>query len=281
VVLDTVEREEALALSHGSLPAGRYVRLSVKDTGSGIDAATLGRILEPFFTTKPVGHGTGLGLSTVHGIVTQHGGALSVASRPGEGSTFQAYFPHASERASEAAGERQDARTPAIPRGRGETILIVDHDAPLVPLAEEMLAALGYEAVGFDQSAMALEAFRADPGRFDLVLTDDIMPEMTGTELAGALHEIRPSLPVILMTAGGRPIPSHRLQAAGIREVLKKPLLLAAIAELLARHLSSPRETPPAEGSEAPDAVASGGGHLLGYDASARNLVKCRTSSPA
>jgi signal transduction histidine kinase/ActR/RegA family two-component response regulator len=280
VGLDTVEREEALALSHGSLPAGRYVRLSVKDTGSGIDAATLERILEPFFTTKPVGQGTGLGLSTVHGIVTQHGGALSVASRPGEGSTFQAYFPQAGERAGEVAGEQPDARTPTVPRGRGETILIVDDDAPLVPLAEEMLAALGYEAVGFDQSATALEAFRADPGRFDLVLTDDIMPEMTGTELADALHEIRPSLPVILMTAGGRPIPSHRLQAAGIREVLRKPLLSAAIAELLARHLPSP-ETTPAEESEAPDAVASGGGHSVGYDAPARNLIKCRTQSPA
>jgi DNA-binding NtrC family response regulator len=142
-----------------------------------------------------------------------------------------------------------------------------------------MLAALGYEAVGFDQSVTALEAFRADPGRFDLVLTDDIMPEMTGTDLAGALHEIRPSLPVILMTGGGRLIPSHPLQAAGIREVLKKPLLSATIAELLARHLPSPPETSPAEASEAPDAVARGEGHSVGYDASARNLVKCQTSA--
>lgn len=240
VGLDTVEADNGLVLSHGSLPAGRYVRLAVKDTGSGIDAATLERILEPFFTTKAVGEGTGLGLSTVHGIITQHGGALNVESRPGAGSIFQAYFPQAAEGAGEIAGERHDSRT--IARGHGETILIVDDDAPLVPLAEEILAALGYEAVGFNRSATALEAFRAGPDRFDLVLTDDIMPEMTGTELAGALHQIRPALPIILMTGGGRHIAPDRLQAAGIRDVLKKPLLSATIADVLARHLPPQRE---------------------------------------
>jgi signal transduction histidine kinase len=233
----TVEVDDDFAVSHGNLPAGRYVRLSVSDTGCGMDAATLERILEPFFTTKAIGQGTGLGLSTVHGIVTQHGGALNVSSRLGEGSTFEAYFPHAGEVALE-----QKESAPSVPRGNGETILIVDDHAPLVPLAEEMLAALGYEAVGFDHSAAALDAFRADPDRFDLVLTDDVMPEMSGTELAGALHEIRPRLPVILMTGGARPIPSHRLQAAGIREVLKKPLLSATIAQLLARHLVSRKD---------------------------------------
>jgi CheY-like chemotaxis protein len=105
-----------------------------------------------------------------------------------------------------------------------------------------MLAALGYEPVGFDTSAAALAAVRADPDRFDLVLTDQLMPEMTGTELATALHEIRPDLPVFLMTGG--PIRTHRLQAAGVREVLKKPLLSATIAECLARHLSPQRGLP-------------------------------------
>jgi len=234
VRLDTIDIDEGLELSHGSLSARRYVRLAVTDTGSGIDAATLERILEPFYTTKAVGQGTGLGLSTVHGIVTHYGGALNVESRVGEGSTFQAYFP----RADESAVGQQDSRTPRVPRGHGETVLIVDDEATLVPLAEEMLAALGYEAVGFDHSVTALEAFRAAPDRFDVVLTDDIMPEMTGTELAGALHEIRPSLPVILMTGGVRPIGSRRLQDAGIREVVKKPLLSATVADVLARHLS-------------------------------------------
>jgi len=236
VALHAVEAKDTLALSHGSLPPGRYVRLSVNDTGCGIDAATLERILEPFFTTKAVGQGTGLGLSTVHGIVTQHGGALNVESSPGNGSTFEAYFPHAGE----GVVAEEVARAAKVPRGNGETILIVDDDAPLVPLAEEILAALGYEAVGFDQSATALEVFRAAPDRFDLVLTDDIMPEMTGTELAGVMHEIRPNVPIILMTGGGRPVRTHRLHAAGIREVVKKPLLSSTIADLLARHLSAP-----------------------------------------
>jgi signal transduction histidine kinase len=234
VELDIVEVDD-LALSHGHLSAGRYIRLSVKDTGAGMDAETVGRILEPFFTTKPVGKGTGLGLSTVHGIINQRGGALNIESRIGEGSTFRAYFPHAEE----AAVAQREFPGPEIPRGNGETILIVDDDAPLVPLAEEMIASLGYEAVGFNRSAQALESFRATPDRFDLVLTDDAMPEMTGTELADALHNIRPSVPIILMTGGGRPIRSDRLETIGIREVVMKPLLSAAIAELLARHLSS------------------------------------------
>jgi signal transduction histidine kinase/FixJ family two-component response regulator len=236
VRLDVVEADAALALSHGGLPAGRYVRLSVQDTGSGIDPADLERIVEPFFTTKAVGQGTGLGLSTVHGIVTQHGGALNVESRLGHGSTFQAYFPHAGA----ALGEPQAARAPALRRGRGETILIVDDDAPLVPLAEETLAALGYEPVGFDQSTAALAAFRAAPDRFDLVLTDDIMPGMTGTELAAQLHALRPGLPIILMTGAGAPTRANTLRAAGVREVVRKPLLAATMAELLARHLPAP-----------------------------------------
>jgi signal transduction histidine kinase/ActR/RegA family two-component response regulator len=233
VRLDIVAADAQLALSHGSLPAGRYVRLSVQDNGAGIDAADLERILEPFFTTKAVGKGTGLGLSTVHGIVTQHGGALNVESRRGHGSTFQAYFPHAGER----GGERAEADAPALRRGRGETILVVDDEKPLVPLAEETLAALGYEPVGFDQSAAALEAFRAAPDRFDLVLADDVMPGMTGRELAAAVHALRPGLPIILMTGAGRPIRAQHLRAVGVREVVKKPLLASTMAEVLARHL--------------------------------------------
>ena len=236
VKLDAIDLAGPLTLSHGQLSAGHYVRLTVKDTGSGIDAATLERIFEPFFTTKVVGQGTGLGLSTVHGIVTQHGGALNVQSSPGAGSTFQAFFQHAGE----VAADQESHAPSSVSRGHGETILVVDDDAMLVPLAEEMLAALGYEAVGFNRSTAALEAFRAAPDRFDLVLTDDIMPEMTGTELADALLEIRPNLPILLMTGGGRLIRSQRLQAVGVREVIKKPLSSAQIAELLARYLPSP-----------------------------------------
>lgn len=233
--LDTTEAGEALTLSHGNLPAGRYIRLTVKDTGTGMARATMERMFEPFFTTKPAGQGTGLGLSTVHGIVVAHGGAVDVKSRLGEGTTFEIYFPQIE---GVAASQERD-KAPEIPvrYGNGETILVVDDDTPLVTLAEEMLAALGYEPVGFDRTPAALHAFRTNPERFDLVLTDEVMPEMTGIELSGQLHEIRPDLPVVMMTGYGRTLRSRQLKAAGVSEVINKPLLSAAVARCLARHL--------------------------------------------
>ena len=222
------------ALSHGSLPAGRYLHLSVSDTGPGVEPAIMDRLFEPFFTTKAAGEGTGLGLATVHGIVTEHGGAINVESRLGAGTTFEAYFPQTSDEAVAEAPRSENL----APRGDGETILFVDDERPLVLLGEEMLAAIGYEPVGFDTSSAALAAFRADPDRFDLVLTDEIMPGMTGTELAIALHEIRPDVPIILMTGYAGEFRADRQQAAGIREVLRKPIPLEAISRCLARHLS-------------------------------------------
>lgn len=234
VELDEVEVDGELALSHGELTSGGYVRLAVRDSGHGIDPSTMERIFEPFFTTKPVGQGTGLGLSTVYGIVVEHGGALHVESRPRDGTKFEAYFPRmeAPDIEEEGPAEAQ------VGRGRGETILLVEDDRRLMLLGEEMLAALGYEGVGFDHAPTALAAFRADPQRFDLVLTDEVMPEMTGTELAGALRDTRPDLPVVLMSGYDHPLQSHRLQAAGIQEVLKKPLRSAELTECLAKHLS-------------------------------------------
>jgi signal transduction histidine kinase/ActR/RegA family two-component response regulator len=232
VALDPVALDAERALSHGDLAAGRYVRLSVRDSGHGMDAATLERIFEPFFTTKAAGTGTGLGLAMVHGIVSDHGGAMNVQSRPGAGSSFEAYF-----RQAEAAPADDDRGEAPLPLGQGEAVLFVDDERPLVLLGEEMLAEIGYEPIGFDKSPAALAAFRADPDRFDLVLTDEIMPEMTGTELAKALHEIRPDLPIILMTGHGGTVEARGSRAAGIREVLKKPLLSADLAKGLARHL--------------------------------------------
>jgi DNA-binding NtrC family response regulator len=168
----------------------------------------------------------------VHGIVSDHGGAIDVRSKPGAGSSFAAYF-----RQAEAPPADDDSGEAPWPLGQGETILVVDDERPLVRLGEEMLAAIGYEPVGFDASPAALRAFRAEPDRFDLVLTDEFMPEMTGTELALKLHEIRPDLPILLMTGHGAAVEARRAHAAGIREVLKKPLLSADLAEGLARHL--------------------------------------------
>jgi CheY-like chemotaxis protein len=234
VGLATVELPGPVALSHGRLKAGRYARLTVRDAGQGMDEATLGRIFEPFFTTKATG--TGLGLASVHGIVAEHGGALDVRSRPGEGSSFAAYLACPKDFAAVAAASGEPA---PLARGHGETVLLVDDEQPLVLLGEEMLAALGYEPVGYDSSPdEALAAFRAAPGRFDALLADEVMPALTGTELAAAVHRIRPELPVILMTGhGGEAGRQRHLQAAGVKEVLRKPLLARDIAQSLARHL--------------------------------------------
>jgi signal transduction histidine kinase/CheY-like chemotaxis protein len=231
--LDTRNAPDGMALTHGELPSAHYIRLAVQDTGHGIDEPTMQRIFEPFFTTKPAGSGTGLGLSTVHGIVTQHGGALNVRSQPGAGTTFEVYFPR-----SEAAALGDKASLSPIAYGGGETILLVDDESSLVLLGEEMLAALRYEPVGFDNPAAALASFRRNTQRFDLVLTDEVMPEMTGTELAMALHQLRPELPILLMTAYSGTIHKDRLRAAGVREVINKPLLPARLADCFARHLS-------------------------------------------
>jgi signal transduction histidine kinase/CheY-like chemotaxis protein len=232
VGLDTVDIATDTPLSHGRLAAGRHVRLSVSDTGDGIDAGTMKRMFEPFFTTKAVGRGTGLGLAAVHGIVTEHGGAINVRSTPGAGTTFEVFFPQTA-----APIELADQLQAVTPSGHGQTILIVDDETSLVLLGEEMLATLGYEPVGFDSGSAALAAFRADPARFDGVLTDEVMPDLTGTELAQAVHTTRPDLPIVLMTGYGGPVEHQRLQAAGIRDVIRKPLLSAAIARCLARHI--------------------------------------------
>ncbi len=235
LALDTVEAERELALSHGTVSAGRHVRLAVTDTGGGIDAATAERIFEPFFTTKGPGGGTGLGLATVHAVVADHGGALNLRSRPGAGSTFEVYLPRTE---APAAAELEEAAAASpLPRGRGEAVLLVDDEELLERLGEEMLAALGYEPVGFGSAPRALAAFRADPGRFDLALTDEVMPEMTGTRLAAELRRVRPDIPVVLMTGYAGTVAPERLRAAGVREVLRKPLALRTLAEGLSRHL--------------------------------------------
>jgi signal transduction histidine kinase len=232
ITLDTIETNGDLMLSHGTLPVGRYVRLSVSDAGHGMDRPTMRRIFEPFFTTKAAGSGTGLGLAAVHGIVTEHHGAINVESVPGAGTRFEAYFPR-----TEALG-RDDGKTDAtLPQGGGQTILLVDDEHDLVLVGEEMLASLGFEPVGFDNSGAALGAFCADPQRFDLVLTDEIMPTMTGTELARDIHQLRPELPIVLMTGYAGPVAIDGMQDTGIREIIRKPLLSSTIAQCLARHL--------------------------------------------
>jgi CheY-like chemotaxis protein len=234
VVLERVAVGERRLLSHGTLGAGHYVRLSVSDTGSGIPPPVLERMFDPFFTTKRVGDGTGLGLALVHGIVADFGGVIDVATQVGVGTTFTIWLP-ATDDMPRLAGKP----TGELPRGKGETVMIVDDERALVALAEETLAELGYEAVGFDSSLAALQAFRAEPKRFDLVLTDETMPDLTGIELAREIRQLRPEISIILMSGYSGPQLSERAQAAGVIDVLRKPLIRRDIAEPVARALQA------------------------------------------
>lgn len=234
--LERIDVDEGLILSRSNLAAGRYVRLSVSDTGIGMDKATLERIFDPFFTTKEVGKGTGLGLSIVHGIVTDHGGAISAYSEPGHGTTFQLYLPCA-----DVAAETDASAEFAMPFGHGEVVLFVDDEPSLVELGEELLAALGYEPIGYHSGQEALAAFRADPARFDLVITDQIMPKLTGLDFAAELIRIRPDIPILLATGRADLALAQRGRLTGIREVVKKPLLTRELAEAIARMLGEGR----------------------------------------
>ena len=236
VVLDRLDLHGTQVLSRGTLLPGSYVRLSVGDTGTGIPPGVLERMFDPFFTTKEVGQGTGLGLSLVHGIVTELGGVIDVTTKAGEGTCFAIWLPLASE-----AEKSLVAETGELPRGNGETLMIVDDEPVLVTLAEEMLAELCYEPVGFPSSSAALQAFRAEPSRFALVLTDEAMPDLVGTELASEIRKLRPAVPIILMSGHGGPQLAKRAAAIGVNEVLHKPLQRRDLAESLARVLGAYR----------------------------------------
>jgi CheY-like chemotaxis protein len=197
-----------------------------------MSADVLQRAFDPFFTTKKVGEGTGLGLSMVHGIVADLGGAIDIATELGRGTQVTVWLPVSGE--SEAPPLRPE---PTWPRGAGQVVMVVDDERPLVELAEELLAELGYEPVGFDSSERALEAFEADPQRFDAVLTDEMLPGLPGSELARRLLALRPGLPVILVSGNVGAALEQRARDAGVVALLRKPLGLQELAETLARTL--------------------------------------------
>jgi PAS domain S-box-containing protein len=236
VALERVQVSEQRPLSRGTLSPGDYVRLVVSDTGTGIPAAVLERMFDPFFTTKGVGEGTGLGLSLVHGIVAELGGAIDVATAPGKGTKFEIWLPLAGE-----VGKPVVAAAADLPGGHGETVMIVDDERPLLALAEETLEGLGYHPVGFESSSAALQAFRAEPDRFDLILTDEAMPDLVGTELAREIRRIHPGVPIILMSGHGGAQLTQKAAAVGAQEVLHKPLQRRDLAESLTRVLSGAR----------------------------------------
>ena len=220
------------ALTHTTLRAGAYGRLVVEDTGSGMDEAMLARIFEPFFTTKEVGKGTGLGLSLVYGIVTDSAGAIDVTSAPGRGSCFTIYLP----RVDSPAIAEDDTVGPLV-RGEGERVLVVDDEEALVAVTSEVLKHIGYDPVPCSDGTAALAAFETAAGGIDAVIADEVMPGMSGTELARALRRRRADLPFVLVSGYTGPMLSERALAAGITEILKKPVQSREIASALARAL--------------------------------------------
>jgi PAS domain S-box-containing protein len=221
VALETKVVDEAFGTTQVRLPPGTYARLSITDNGCGMEPAIMRRIFEPFFTTKPVGQGTGLGLAVVHGIMANHDGAVTVYSHPGEGTVFHLYFPaHLGEM---PIAIKEEASTPI---GQGERVLFVDDEELLGQLGKRTLSVLGYEVEVAQDPVAALELVRADPARFDLVVTDQTMPGMTGLTLAQEILRLRPGLPIILMTGYGLALKPEQIETAGIRQLLIKPTTL-------------------------------------------------------
>jgi PAS domain S-box-containing protein len=223
---------QARRLDHGSLHPGDYAVLTVRDTGTGMAPAVQSRMFEPFFTTKAHGKGTGLGLALVRAIMADHGGAICVDSVPGAGTQIDVYLPLSSPGAGQSTAAERD-----WPRGDGRIVMVVDDDRAMLETTEEMLARLGYEPVGYEAPAAALKALRAHPDRFDLVLTDESMPEVAGSQLAEQVRELRPDLPVIIVSGYGGPDLHRRALAAGARAVLNKPYDSNALAQALAEAL--------------------------------------------
>ncbi|MEF2231753.1 MAG: response regulator [Pseudodesulfovibrio sp.] len=232
VTLADVREDDHFAPPRGMGRPERFVRLSVADTGPGVDPEVVDRIFDPFFTTKRQGEGTGMGLAMVHGIVKRHDGHVELDNRPGRGAAFHVFLPRTSDAERPAAEAASDL---VFREGR---ILFVDDEKPLVDIGREMLQSCGFEVVTRTSSVEALEAFRHRAADFDLVITDQTMPNMTGMELAREILRIRPNMPIILCTGFSDAVSYDRLRDIGIGDFIMKPILkhdlIGSISRLLA-----------------------------------------------
>jgi CheY-like chemotaxis protein len=224
---------DSLARSHAELHEGRYVLLTVRDTGIGMDASVQQRVFEPFFTTKPPGLGSGLGLAVVHGIMRQHSGAVLLKSDLGQGTTVDCYFPiqEVEDVGEHGVIEREE-------RGRGEHVLCIDDEAALLDVVRRRLERLGYRVTTSSDARGAVDLLRSRPHDFDLVLVDYTMPTMTGLDVARAVADLRPHVPVVLVTGVVDDLPASKLTEAGVELVVRKPLTRAELGRTVRRGLS-------------------------------------------
>jgi len=234
IEMRVLEVDEDFASTHPDLHPGRYVQLSVSDTGCGMDGATLEHMFEPFFTTKGVGEGTGLGLAVVHGIMKSHDGGISVHSKPGEGTTFHLFFPVIETEV--VAVKNEDA---PIPRGQGEHVLFVDDEAVLAGMGKRVLERLGYIVTTQTSALEAITAVRDHPGGVDLVITDLTMPGMDGVKLGRQLLQLRADLPIIIATGYGGAMMNEKVLELGFRDLLNKPYNVRTLGETLRRVLQT------------------------------------------
>jgi len=233
VSLVSIDLDQNAASSHADLKPGPYLRLTVSDTGEGMDREIMERIFEPFFTTKERSEGTGMGLAVVHGIVKNHGGAITVYSEVGKGSTFNIFFPR-----MKGGFEKESISPMDVPTGK-ERILLVDDEEPVLRSERTMLESLGYKVIAVAKSDEALKLFRAQPNEFDLVITDQTMPTMTGSELSRKLMQIKRDIPIILCTGFSEAVDEDKTKAEGIREFVMKPFTTKEMAETIRRVLDA------------------------------------------
>jgi CheY-like chemotaxis protein/two-component sensor histidine kinase len=229
VKLDPVELDESLAKRLG-MEAGPSMKLSIQDDGPGIPPEIVDRIFDPFFTTKKKGEGTGLGLSVVHGILKNHRGAIKVGLPPRRGTVFDIYFPRLTVVRKTEVVEEQ-----VVDHKMSVRIMLVDDEPALVKANTWMLEHLGHEVVGTTSSLEALKILKNQPDSFDLVLTDQTMPEMTGRELARQLFEIRPDLPVVLCSGFSEMTAINVVDENGIKDFLMKPISVKELDRVIQR----------------------------------------------
>ena len=236
ISLEPVELSQAeIPVQYDGIP-GKYAKLSVQDSGCGMPAEMLDKIFDPFFTTKELHEGTGMGLATVQGIVAQHGGIIKVNSIPDQGTVFNLYFPIVEETATEPTPINED-----MPKGT-ERILFVDDDEMLVELGRLILTEMGYQVVTMTESTEALKLFTANPNHFDLVITDQTMPDLTGKDLLQELKKIRPDLRTILCTGFSSKIDEDRAKQQGIDAFCMKPFDLPEMLQTVRRVLDGDKE---------------------------------------
>ena len=221
------------ASQYPELSPGAYVKLSISDTGCGMDSATMQRIFDPYFTTKEQDKGTGMGLAVVHGIVKGHAGGIHVDSSVSEGTCFDIIFPVIEK---QIISETEELK--ALPTGN-ETILCVDDEQSLIELAKNMLKKLGYRVETRTLPVEAIEVFKAAPDKFDLVISDMTMPAMTGVGLAKKMMQIRPEIPVIICTGYSEQIDESRAKELGIKGFLMKPFTIRELSKTVRQVLDA------------------------------------------